>query len=81
MPANAYGSLYSNTIPVNVDCVLSNIRLNNTPLSTLMLSTYIQRAFVTQSVYSVRSIQTVQKCFRSLRVSHRPAGSMPITIL
>ena len=59
MPANAYGSLYSNTILLNVDCVLSNIELNNTPLSTLMLSTYIQRAFVTQYTYSVRSIQTV----------------------
>ena len=37
MPANAHGSLYSNTILYVVDCVLFSIRLNNTPWSTLML--------------------------------------------
>ena len=40
MPANAHGSLYSNTIPFNINRVLSKVSLNNTPWSTLMLSLF-----------------------------------------
>ena len=40
MPANAHGSLYSNTILLNINRVLSRVSLNNTPWSTLMLSLF-----------------------------------------